>query len=170
MPVTITCASVEPAVFDFDANQPPKSHSELFTTSASRKAADEARKAQYSDPPSEIEPFVERVLQVELTKGPDANAQVVRCENGLVNTITSAYNRHYHLVLRYDGIRCPFVLCKAITCLFDTFRPDDIWIAILAQFSLYVNGNDEKLRSKFVAHEGKKEYASYSSSGCSRRV
>ncbi|PVF95613.1 hypothetical protein CPB86DRAFT_817054 [Serendipita vermifera] len=36
-------------------------------------------------------------------------------------------------------------------------RPDDIWIAILSQINFYVNANAETLRSKFVAHEGKKK-------------
>ncbi len=49
--------------------------------------------------------------------------------------ILKAYNTHHHLIL----------------------RPDDIWIAVLTQFSLYMNANAEKLRSHFVKHEGKKE-------------
>lgn len=56
-------------------------------------------------------------------------------ENGFVNTVVHAYNRHHHLII----------------------RPDDIWVAILAQLNFYVNANAEALRSKFVAHEGKKE-------------
>ena len=57
--------------------------------------------------------------------------------NGLVHTIVEAYNRHHALVL----------------------RPDDIWLCILTQFSLFVNGEGraEQLRSVFVAHEGKKK-------------
>lgn len=59
--------------------------------------------------------------------------------NGLVHTITTAYNQHHALVL----------------------RPDDIWLCILTQFNLFVNGEGkaEQLRSVFVAHEGKKELA-----------
>ena len=58
-------------------------------------------------------------------------------KNGLVHTIVDAYNRHHALVL----------------------RPDDIWLCILTQFSLFVNGEGraEQLRSVFVAHEGKRE-------------
>ena len=57
--------------------------------------------------------------------------------NGLVHTIAEAYNQHHVLVL----------------------RPDDIWLCILTQFNLFVNGEGraEQLRSVFVAHEGKKE-------------
>jgi len=57
--------------------------------------------------------------------------------NGLVHTILAAYNQHHALVL----------------------RPDDIWLCILTQFNLFVNGEGraEQLRSVFVAHEGKKE-------------
>jgi hypothetical protein len=54
-----------------------------------------------------------------------------------VNTVLDAYNKHHALVL----------------------RPDDVWLCILTQFSLFVNGpgRAEALRSQFVAHEGKKE-------------
>ncbi|KAF7296842.1 hypothetical protein MIND_00915500 [Mycena indigotica] len=60
---------------------------------------------------------------------------VVPQSNGLVYTIASAYNQHHALVL----------------------RPDDIWLAILAQFNFFVNANAELLRANFVAHEDKKE-------------
>jgi hypothetical protein len=57
--------------------------------------------------------------------------------NGLVHTIIEAYNQHHALVL----------------------RPDDVWIAILAQISLFVDGSGctEELRSKFVPHFGFRE-------------
>ncbi|EAL64398.1 hypothetical protein DDB_G0286039 [Dictyostelium discoideum AX4] len=38
-----------------------------------------------------------------------------------------------------------------------TIKPDDVWIAILVQFSLYLNENSEKLRNKIVDFEGKKQ-------------
>ncbi|KAK7917658.1 hypothetical protein PG985_011266 [Apiospora marii] len=56
-------------------------------------------------------------------------------KNGFVDAVTTAYSRHHHL----------------------TLRPEDVWLAIISQFSLYVNRNAEKLRGKFVAHEGQKE-------------
>lgn len=59
--------------------------------------------------------------------------------NGFVDAATTAYNRHHNLVV----------------------RPDDMWIAILVQFSAYVNGNAEALRSAFVEHQGQKELISY---------
>lgn len=55
--------------------------------------------------------------------------------NGFVQTVVSAYSGHHDLII----------------------RPDDIWIAILSQFSFYLNANAEKFRTQFVAHEGKKE-------------
>ncbi|KAI0864049.1 hypothetical protein F4860DRAFT_28727 [Xylaria cubensis] len=54
--------------------------------------------------------------------------------NGFVNAIVKAFNRHHHIVI----------------------RPEDIWLAILTQFSSYVNTHGEELRSHFVAHEGQK--------------
>lgn len=61
--------------------------------------------------------------------------QVVPRNNGLVHACLEAYNHHHHL----------------------TLRPDDIWIAIITQFSFYVNRHAETMRTFFVDHEGKKE-------------
>ena len=36
------------------------------------------------------------------------------------------------------------------------WRPDDVWVAILAQLSIYVNAHAEELRHLFVAHDGQK--------------
>ena len=52
---------------------------------------------------------------------------------GLVSVATIAYNKHHDLV----------------------WRPDDVWQAILTQFSLYVTHNSEKLRDRFVDFKGK---------------
>ncbi|KAL6861957.1 hypothetical protein J3F83DRAFT_746284 [Trichoderma novae-zelandiae] len=60
---------------------------------------------------------------------------VVPYANGFVNGIIRAFQQDLHLVL----------------------RPDDIWLAIMVQFSFYVNGHAEELRSHFVDHKGKKK-------------
>ncbi|KAI9566129.1 hypothetical protein HD554DRAFT_2174842 [Boletus coccyginus] len=65
----------------------------------------------------------------------DALRNIIPQRNGFVHTVVEAYNRHRALIV----------------------RPDDVWIAILTQFSFFVNGNAEALRSVFVSHEGKKE-------------
>jgi hypothetical protein len=54
--------------------------------------------------------------------------------HGFVDTAVEAYSYHHHLVI----------------------RPDDVWITILTQFSLYVNANAEMLRHTFVSHKGQK--------------
>lgn len=54
---------------------------------------------------------------------------------GLASAILHAYNTHHNLIL----------------------RPDDVWQAILTQFSFYVNANAEALRNEFVDFEGKKQ-------------
>lgn len=61
--------------------------------------------------------------------------KIIPSPNGFVYTCIQAYNSHQNLVI----------------------RPDDIWMAILTQFSMYVNRHAEEMRSYFVAHEGKKE-------------
>ncbi|KAJ6545423.1 hypothetical protein B0H19DRAFT_1212277 [Mycena capillaripes] len=65
----------------------------------------------------------------------DTLFKVIPRENGFVNTVMSAYNSHYALVI----------------------RPDDVWLAIISQFSFYVNANAELMRANFVAHEEKKK-------------
>lgn len=59
---------------------------------------------------------------------------VIPYGNGMVNGIIRAFQQDLHLVL----------------------RPDDVWLSILTQFSMFVNANAEQLRSHFVDHEGKK--------------
>jgi len=70
-------------------------------------------------------------LQTSLKPGPD----FIPNESGFVHGVIRAYNDHHNLII----------------------RPDDIWTAILAQFNLYVIAHAQELRSKFVAHEGKKK-------------
>ena len=60
---------------------------------------------------------------------------VYATSKGLVDVATIAYNQHHDLV----------------------WRPDDVWQAILTQFSLYVMKNAESLRDKFVDFKGKKQ-------------
>ncbi|KAL8706719.1 MAG: hypothetical protein Q9201_000244 [Fulgogasparrea decipioides] len=55
--------------------------------------------------------------------------------NGFVHGAIRAYNQHHHLRI----------------------RPEDVWFAILSQFSRYINAHAEELRGQFVTHEGKKE-------------
>lgn len=56
-------------------------------------------------------------------------------QHGFVRAVWDAYSHHHHL----------------------TLRPEDVWFAILVQFSYYVKAHAEELRSLFVAHEDKKE-------------
>ncbi|KAK4031179.1 hypothetical protein C8A01DRAFT_42333 [Parachaetomium inaequale] len=60
---------------------------------------------------------------------------IVPKKNGFAHTIIRAWQQDLHLKL----------------------RPDDVWLAILTQFSFFVNGNAEALRPLFVAHEGQQE-------------
>ncbi|PVH99199.1 hypothetical protein DM02DRAFT_629596 [Periconia macrospinosa] len=55
-------------------------------------------------------------------------------DHGLIRAAFTAYSYHHNLVI----------------------RPEDIWFAILTQFSFYVNKNAEELREYFVSHKGKK--------------
>ncbi|KAK2757951.1 hypothetical protein FQN54_004357 [Arachnomyces sp. PD_36] len=85
---------------------------------------------------SDIGPILNTALGQQ-TSLPDAklkNLSLSIQDHGLVRAAYYAYSDHYNLVL----------------------RPEDIWFAILTQFSYYVNAHSEELRSSFVAHDGKK--------------
>ncbi|KAL4063612.1 hypothetical protein V8B97DRAFT_2106052 [Scleroderma yunnanense] len=77
----------------------------------------------------------DELLHSSLPPSSDAVRNIIPQSNGFVHTVVEAYNRHRALII----------------------RPDDVWLAILTQFSFFVNGNAEALRSVFVAHKGKKE-------------
>lgn len=53
---------------------------------------------------------------------------------GFVDTVFYSYQKHHNLII----------------------RPDDVWTAIIVQFSRYINANAEALRHAFVNFEGKK--------------
>ena len=53
--------------------------------------------------------------------------------NGLIGTIIYAYSNHIPLVL----------------------KPDDLWFAIILNFSRYINKNEKEFRHLFVQHEDK---------------
>jgi len=62
------------------------------------------------------------------------SSTLIPCGNGFVNGVIRAFEQDLHLVL----------------------RPDDVWLSILTQFSMFVNSNAEAVRGLFVAHKGKK--------------
>ncbi|KAI9566730.1 hypothetical protein HD554DRAFT_2174163 [Boletus coccyginus] len=82
-----------------------------------------------------------QLLHSSLPSSPDALRNIIPQSNGFVHTVVEAYNGHRVLIV----------------------RPDDVWLAILTQFSFFVNGNAEALRSVFVAHKGKSELVIVSS-------
>jgi hypothetical protein len=73
------------------------------------------------------------ILQSSFSSTKSSN--IVGTSNGFVQACIKAYSNHYHLII----------------------RPDDVWITILTQLSLYVNAHAEELRSHFVQREGQKE-------------
>jgi hypothetical protein len=81
---------------------------------------------------------VDQVLQYSLgrhSRAPNTVFKIEPNKNGFVNTVMSAWGQHHAIVIRLD----------------------DVWLAIISQFSFYVNANTELLQANFVAHEGKKE-------------
>lgn len=83
---------------------------------------------------SDLQPFKEHNCTelIQTSKFPK-NTHISK--NGFVNTLIDAYNYHHNLII----------------------RPDDIWAAIMTQFSFYINKHAEDFRGKFVDFEGKKQ-------------
>lgn len=75
------------------------------------------------------------ILQSSFQNTSEEDNTIIAYRNGFVHTVVRCYSDHRALIL----------------------RPDDVWLAILAQLNLFINANAEKLRHLFVAHEGKKE-------------
>ncbi|CAL8133333.1 unnamed protein product [Orchesella dallaii] len=82
----------------------------------------------------ELTEFTENKL-TEVLQSTEFPKRTYASSSGFVKTVLKAYSRHHNLVI----------------------RPDDIWAAIMIQFSFYMNKNAEKLRNKFVDFEGKRE-------------
>ena len=90
-----------------------------------------SQKSVISDMPA----YSETLLAYGLRTTGDVE-EIHKRPSGLIHALEAAYSNHRHLVL----------------------RPDDVWHAILTQFSIYVNKNSEKLRGSFVSHEGQKTF------------
>jgi hypothetical protein len=129
MPVTI---QPSPELVGLNKDQVVHSSESLLRTTA---LAWSPAKCVYSPRLGQkLEPESRRIIQSSFY---DLNpsSMVIPYGNGLVHGIKRAFQQDLHLVL----------------------RPDDIWLSILTQFSMFVNANAEHLRAYFVAHEGKKE-------------
>ncbi|KAK8050088.1 hypothetical protein PG994_011818 [Apiospora phragmitis] len=74
------------------------------------------------------------IIQTSLTDDLLSQGHVTPSTNGFVESTWKAYSYHHNLVI----------------------RPEDVWFAILTQFSFYVNVNSEELRGHFVSFEGKR--------------
>eukprot|EP01132_Coremiostelium_polycephalum_P004553 gene4553-5673_t len=79
--------------------------------------------------------FENKDYKILASSNPLNTSSIYLGRNSFILSAYEAYAKHHHLVL----------------------RPDDIWIAIMVQFSCYVNANENKLRNKFVDFQGKKE-------------
>lgn len=77
----------------------------------------------------------ERIFQSSFSDNYLSNHNVKASPNGFVWAVIEAYNEHRNLVI----------------------RPDDVWLAILTQFSIYVNAHAEEHRRQFVTHDGQIE-------------
>ncbi|EQC31919.1 hypothetical protein SDRG_10436 [Saprolegnia diclina VS20] len=90
---------------------------------------------QYTTTDNPVQSLVEFNFCYDILSSPPVETPVVHSKSGFVMGVVQAYSNHHNLVL----------------------RPDDIWLAIMTQFGLYVNGHAEDLRHLFVRHEGQKE-------------
>lgn len=98
-----------------------------FTFKASDKTLEIVSRDKIKDSTAKV------IARSEPRNHPDIKKFRVR--NGFVGTVVQAYSSHHHLII----------------------RPDDVWLAIMTQFSAYVEANAETLRDRFVEHKGQKE-------------
>jgi hypothetical protein len=80
-------------------------------------------------------PESRQVLFQSFEEVDEGGVTLVSYKNGFVHGIIRAFQQDLHLVL----------------------RADDMWLAIMVQFSSYVNGHAEEMRKLFVSHKGKKK-------------
>lgn len=74
------------------------------------------------------------ILRHSFEKSQDRMKQIIPEINGFVETVLHAFQHDMHLEL----------------------RPDNVWHAIMSQFSFYINAHSEELRLVFVNHSGQK--------------
>ena len=77
----------------------------------------------------------ELVIQCSFSNSDLSHRSVKASDNGFFRAAIDAYNEHLNLII----------------------RPDDVWLAILTHFNIYVNAHPEDIRHHFVAHKEKKE-------------
>ena len=135
MPVTLNLCETEAVPFPNDG-QGSDAVEDLFVSTKlaeERKFQKESSRGPRSGAPNQ-NPYKEVVVKSELSPplGDPQTDHIYARDSGLVHALEAAYSNHHHLVL----------------------RPDDVWICLLTQFSIYVNKNAEELRDTFVDHEG----------------
>ncbi|KAF8294826.1 hypothetical protein DL93DRAFT_827955 [Clavulina sp. PMI_390] len=161
MPAITSCPNVKPQVLRLERFQEQvsvaKAPKHLFETSAAREAAKQAEYNAGRRKAITEAPYKERYLRVRLSETSDETVQFLKVPNGLVHTLATAYNQHLHVIIR--SAKRFYVACvvRRANNAGSVSRPDDVWHALLAQFSIYVQANSEALRGQFVSHEGKKE-------------
>lgn len=102
-----------------------------------------------------VEPEKENLSKIKTVKVTKSCKEAQRIFGKIIN---SSIDPHQELILQYgqhpifDGFVSAYKEHRPIT-----ISPDIIWILIVQAFSNYVSDNHEKLRSKFVNFDGKKE-------------
>ncbi|KAK3396918.1 hypothetical protein B0T20DRAFT_414789 [Sordaria brevicollis] len=121
-----------PVVIKPDPDSPKSGKNHDFATSSPRNLILHAQGYSYARCPILHSSFSSE-YNPELATNPQFS--IVGNKNGFVHTIIRAWQQDLHLRI----------------------RPDDVWLAILTQFSFFVNKNAEALRHLFVSHKGRQE-------------
>ncbi|KAL4063325.1 hypothetical protein J3A83DRAFT_4466444 [Scleroderma citrinum] len=105
-------------------------------------------------PPSPAQPFLNlsSITSLEFLREvcPDAHANTD-------NTLHSSFGARLEDVIPQRNGFMHIVLECYNECHALTIRPDDVWIAVITQFSCFLNGNADASQSLFVLHDGKKK-------------
>ncbi|KAA8618295.1 hypothetical protein SMACR_11441, partial [Sordaria macrospora] len=120
-----------PVVIKPDPDSPKSGKNHDFATSSPRNLL------LHSSAPHHRCPILHSSFSSQHNPEASTNPQfsIVGNKNGFVHTIIRAWQQDLHLRI----------------------RPDDVWLAILTQFSFFVNKNAEALRHLLVSHKGQED-------------
>ncbi|KAF7368454.1 hypothetical protein MVEN_00168500 [Mycena venus] len=128
MPITFPVATHPAKSFPFPNGRDGYTAEETFATACMDRHTKAGEILQFSLPVGGDTDGAGRNMKAKIPN-------LIPNPNGFVATLLDAYTQDRALVI----------------------RPDDVWLAIICQFNLFVNARAELLRANFVAHEGKQE-------------
>lgn len=116
-------------------------HSSSFSTTfkVADKNPEEVKRSRKPETSicSQLKSYKKKHCTTVLTETPFTSTVEPTPINGFLQAVIDCYNRHHNLVI----------------------RPDDIWMALLTQFSFYINRHTDEFRNQFVYFDQKEMFS-----------